>query len=326
MITTSSTYFVAYAVVLPWTKPLQSCLSPLLESFTAGMRSGNTVFAHLSLMARHVELPFQIGTPLEQLLSRIPDCMCRMEEFQQRDAVLHLQVYWQMILNLRGRNVNETTELRGEVFDLDYFTSKSEMQQCHVNLARLELLVFYGKFDRAADLAIRVGDSYTKITAGKAFSMMETFHRGVALYAMARKNNYSTTKKKRIYTKNAKRILKTFDQWIKRGNPNVQHYHCLLAAEHAALEGRHEKAEVLYKDAIILAARPGHIHDAALFNERFADYLLVRKASIGNDSVRFKEEAQYRLGEAIRYYNEWGATVKVQMLERFLSGLDTNIS
>ena len=325
MITTSSTYFVAYAVILPWTKPLQSCLSPLSESVMTGMRSGNTVFAHLSLMARHVELPFQIGTPLEQLLSRIPDCMYRMEEFQQQDAVLHLQVYLQMILNLCGRNANETTELRGEAFEVDLFTSKSEMQQCHVNLARLELLVYYGQFERAADLAICVGDKYTKVTAGKAFSMMETFHRGVALYAMARKNNHSTTKEKRTYTKNSKRILKTFDQWIKRGNPNVQHYHCLLAAEQAALDGRHEKAEILYKDAIILAARPGHIHDAALFNERFADFLLARKDSTSNSSERSSEEAQYRLGEAIRYYNEWGATVKVQMLERLLSGLDASI-
>ena len=47
---------------------------------------------------------------------------------------------------------------------------------------------------------------------------------------------------------------------------------------------------------------------AALCNERYANFLL-------GDGVVDRDEARYRIKEATRYYQEWGAEAKVQMLE-----------
>jgi hypothetical protein len=132
--------------------------------------------------------------------------------------------------------------------------------------------------------------------------MIETFHRGVALYIMARKT------KKRKYKTHASKIRKTVKTWVKAGNPNVEHYDLLLDAEHAALnKSSYDCAEKLYLEAIELASRMGYLHHAGLFNERFADFLHHKR--------RDAEKSVHFLNEAIRFFEQWGATKKVKMLK-----------
>jgi hypothetical protein len=52
------------------------------------------------------------------------------------------------------------------------------------------------------------------------------------------------------------------------------------------------------------------MHHAALCNERYADFLLQELSD--------EEEAKYRMEEAIRFYEEWGAVGKVGMLKKHL--------
>mmetsp|Transcript_22825 Transcript_22825/g.56383 ORF Transcript_22825/g.56383 Transcript_22825/m.56383 type:complete len:140 (-) Transcript_22825:14-433(-) len=135
----------------------------------------------------------------------------------------------------------------------------------------------------------------------------ETFSRGVALYAMARKT------KSRRYKGRANTIRKTVAKWEKAGNPNVKHFHAMLRAEQAALDRRYVLADELYKEAIVYAARPGFLHHAALFNERYADYRLTEHGD--------KEDARYYLAEAVRYYTEWGAIGKAEQLKKDMAKL-----
>ena len=82
----------------------------------------------------------------------------------------------------------------------------------------------------------------------------------------------------------------------------------LLNAEHSALSKKTvDEADELYQRAIDASDSLGHLQHSGLFNERYADFLLEKRAS--------KEYSQVRLKEAIRYYKEWGAVRKVQTLE-----------
>ena len=130
----------------------------------------------------------------------------------------------------------------------------------------------------------------------------------VALFAMARKT------KRFKYIRAAYRVRKKIVSWAKSGNPNVKHYECFLEAEHTALKGKKSAAKVKYEAAIRKAARTGHLHHAALFNERFADFL--------QHDVSDEEESSYRLNEAILWYEEWGAKRKVEMLKEVLNERD----
>merc|ERR1712008_333214 len=94
------------------------------------------------------------------------------------------------------------------------------------------------------------------------------------------------------------------------GRSNVRHYNRMLDAELAALNRKYNMADQFYKDAIGLAARTGHLHHAALFNERFAEYRL--------EVHRDENDNRYHLEQAIKYYTEWGAIGKAKHLSKNL--------
>lgn len=88
----------------------------------------------------------------------------------------------------------------------------------------------------------------------------------------------------------------------------MTHFQRLLEAELWAYKGKHYLAKNDYEAGTVLAARGGFIHDAALANERYAEFLL--------DEMDDKESAVYKLKEAIKLYSEWGAHAKAEQLSR----------
>lgn len=80
------------------------------------------------------------------------------------------------------------------------------------------------------------------------------------------------------------------------------HHLALLNAEQGALVGDWQGAESHYREAISMAVRTGHLHDAALFNEGYADFLRRENPPIG---VR-EDDASFQINEAIKFYKDWG--------------------
>jgi histidine kinase len=300
----TATVFSCYVFVLSRTQPLQSCFTPLLESFSCGMRSGNTECAMWSLSTHHGFLPYTMGKPLESILATCSICASQAEELKNQDIQFYTRMLWQVILNLMGES-SETMLLKGAAFDCEEFVPRTSGHRAFLGLLQSELLIYFGEFEHAAELAISKGNKFERAFPGHFLAFLEMFQRGVALYAMARQT------KKRKYGKPAKQIQKTITKWVKNGNPNVLHYRCFFNAEQAALDGKCGAAEALYKKAIVIAGRSGHLHHAALFNERYADFLLQ---DLGEE-----DEAKYRIGEAIRFYKFWGAEAKVKILTKSLS-------
>jgi predicted ATPase len=301
--TESITMFTAFHFILPWTQPMQSCMEPLLYSYSSGLRSGNTSYAMWSLMIHHISIPFHMGKPLPSIEKKCSVCSSQIKEVNQVNQEVYTNMLWQMILNLRGVSENPVV-LKGTAFDCEEYAPQTHAHSVFLDFVKNQLFVFFGEFNHVADFAVKHGNEFEKTLPSNVFGMMETFHRGVALYAMARQT------KKRKFVTHANRVRRTLQAWVKKGNPNVQHYYRLLCAEQAALDGRCRNAEVLYKSAIVLAGRTGHLHNAALFSERYADFLNRE----GSHIARADEEAKYRIEEAIRFYNEWGAEAKVQIL------------
>lgn len=128
--------------------------------------------------------------------------------------------------------------------------------------------------------------------------MSETFGRGVALFAMARKT------KKRSYEKEANTIRKQVAKWLKAGNPNVEHFHWLLQAEYEALGKQLDNADESYRKSIAVATTGNYLQYIALFHERYSDFLLNVRSCEG--------EAAHHAREAARYFEEWGAVTRAR--------------
>eukprot|EP00526_Cylindrotheca_closterium_P001715 CAMPEP_0113611520 /NCGR_PEP_ID=MMETSP0017_2-20120614/5600_1 /TAXON_ID=2856 /ORGANISM="Cylindrotheca closterium" /LENGTH=1077 /DNA_ID=CAMNT_0000520473 /DNA_START=45 /DNA_END=3278 /DNA_ORIENTATION=- /assembly_acc=CAM_ASM_000147 len=305
--TESLTLCSAYSSVLAWTKPWQSCLSPMKKGYVCGMSSGNVEMALSSAMNYYCSFPYLMGKPLTSIETHCGQLVSQAEEVKQSDTAIIGRMLWQSYLNYMGRSM-ETVRLKGTAFDCDTFASDVPLVGAWRQAIDSDLLLFFGEFELAAELAIQRGEGYKKVVLSWFLVMMETFQRGVALYAMARRT------KKRLYKSHARKILGTIQGWIKKGNPNVHHYDWLLRAEEAALDKKnHATADEMYNKAIVYTARAGHLHHAALFNERYSDFLLQ------NGPYYAEDKAQYRLEQAIHYYQEWGAEAKVELLKKKLS-------
>lgn len=217
----------------------------------------------------------------------------------QPGPLLLLKIFWQMIVNLTSSYSNAHL-LDGHTFSRNETDDWKQIGSPLVHFAEGELLTFL-KPEEAADRAIAVGNKFAKLAPSLCLGMIETFHRGVALYIMARKT------KQRKYRTHANQIRKTIRTWLKAGNPNVEHYSLLLEAEHASLKRSFARAERLYIEAISMATRMEYLHHAALFNERYADFLQYERDD--------PERATHYLDEAIRLYEQWGASRKITMLQ-----------
>ncbi|KAL3938885.1 MAG: hypothetical protein SGBAC_006285 [Bacillariaceae sp.] len=295
--------FLAQTYILCWTKPLQSCHHAVETAHSLGMRSGNIEYAMWSLNVYHTFYSYAMGKPLATLEEPCEMMISQMLDLRQNDQVINSRKWWQLFLNLMGR-CDDPLVLKGRAFDVDEFVPTVSNHLPIIRHFESELYLFYGEYQRAADSALKREKDFDKAFSSHAIVMIECFHRGVALYAMARKS------KNRKYRTAAAKVRKTVKRWSKNGNPNVKHYDSFLSAEHAALTNNFDEAEVHYKNSIKLAARTGHLHHAGLFNERYSDFLkVVRKDP---------EEANYRISEAIRWYGEWGALRKVEMLQNTL--------
>ena len=238
--TEAMTLVNAHSSVLAWIQPLQTCLPPFQDAYFLGMKSGNSEPAMWSLVFHHLMVPFVMGKPLMPIVTDCRLGLNQIQEVQQKDQEVIFKLFLQMILNLTGQS-EDTTRLEGDIFSREKFVSQSPVHDATMNFIQLTLYIFFGDMESAANLAIDSNGKYAKAAPGFFLNQMETFHRGVALYAFARQTQ------KRKYKKYAKKVLKTITKWNKAGNPNVKHYYLFLSAEQAALDKKFAIAEQFYK-------------------------------------------------------------------------------
>eukprot|EP00980_Cylindrotheca_fusiformis_P013966 scaffold3631_cov73-Cylindrotheca_fusiformis.AAC.1 len=219
----AETLHMALTYCLPWSRPLQHCCAYAADGYVSGMRSGDTVFAMWNLICSHAWLPYALGKRLGSILEQCPKLLSQMEELSQPEQAIGFE------------NVLADDTQLGAV---DVGT---------IHLWQGELLVFYD-IEAAAKRAIKDGDKYAKLNPSIFHVLFETFHRAIALFAMARRT------RKRKYRSTANKLAKRIEGWVRSGNPNVSHYHAALLAEQAALNKKYDVAEENYKNAIVLAA------------------------------------------------------------------------
>lgn len=294
----------SYQLPLPWTRSFSSCLGPTMRGCQIGMQAGNLNAAMWCLLMNSVMYPFIMGKPLGGILENCSKITHQIQDLQQKDQALISNLFWQMILNLTSRS-RETTKLRGIAFNEDKFQAMTPLEEAYLNAVRLQLLIFFGDYKEAGNLALQKR-SLSTIAPAYFFGMLDTFFRGIALYALAQRT------KKRKHIEPADEIQSTIEKWAKDGNPNTQHYHLFLCAEQAVYKQKAAEAISLFRKAIVLATRTGHLHHAALFNDRCAAYL--RRQVDALKSSQSRDDIEFRSNETIRLYTAWGATAKVKLL------------
>jgi hypothetical protein len=144
-------------------------------------------------------------------------------------------------------------------------------------------------------------------TSPAPWLIVDFYYRGVSLFAMARKTG------KYKYSRQARNCLRRIKTWAEKGCPNVTHFEKFLEGELAAFKGNKFVAKNHFEAASVLAARYGFIQDAAFANERLGEFLL--------EDLDDEENSVYKLKEAIKLYDEWGAHAKAQQVRQKYEGI-----
>jgi hypothetical protein len=211
---------------------------------------------------------------------------------------------WQAVLNLMGESEDYLT-LTGAAMNQDEFLvyasdPKNESSLVTFYFIRSFLYAIFGKHELGAAHAMANSKFFFEKFPSYPPAACCPYYMGVSLIETARKT------KKRIYRTKAKKMVNKINIYIKKGNPNVRHYQLALEAEMLALDGQLYDAIPKFEAAISLATRSGFIHDAALLNERYGEFLMHRMAD--------DERGMHHLGDANKLYEEWGAQKKADML------------
>jgi len=296
-----------------WTGRHEDSLEPLGRAFQIGMETGDVEFA---MWAAHTLTAIKLFT--QSSLAEIDEQMATnaalMKDYRQDFPCTLTRCSWQIILNLRGLG-QYTTKLIGDAFDereavVNEDSTLATLNDISLNAVRLIAATYYGEYRFGAEVGIKSTDKETlqKIAGSYAIpgAMCQT---ALCCYAIC---NDDTKKQKhhRKYRGHAQRCHKQLKAWKKKGHQNLLHLLTLLDAE--ASHSKPSMAEWNYRQSIKEAKSRGVVQDAALGEERYAAFLL----KIG-DKVR----ARSHLEQAIRWYDDWGASKKVEMLRGQLSDM-----
>ena len=302
--------FVANGFVLFWAKSVQDYNDELVTGYESGMRAGDTESACWNIQI-DVAIKFSAGCKLKELEKLCRMGVSTMAALQKGEAVVYTSMIWQGILNLMNFSIVEgTTKVSGSaVKEEDYLSQQGawgskQLPNFHDH-TKTFLCAFFGDYETGAELAVERGDRFLVDSPGNHLCQTDPFYQGVCLFAAAGKDRA----KRRLYRRHGQKRRTTLHTWVRKGSLDSVHRLQLLDAEQEASlrnpKGR-ESVKILFDLACGSATSRGFIHDAALANERYAEFLLL--------SADDHEEGTKRVYMAARLYSDWGATAKVESL------------
>jgi hypothetical protein len=238
---------------------------------------------------------------------------------QEKGAYL-LRPVWQMALSFMGSDTEaattatakfDPTDLIGDVLkEADIARLYQEARQgkatsTNASYYTMILAYHFSKFDKAVSFRPIMHRMYTNL--GTSAAALARFYESLALLETMKHGSMSFLERRRRMSL-VQRHLKMFRYWAKHCPANIMGKLYLIQAELARLQGDALQAQSHYYCSIVHASVDGGILlEHALANERAGKFEL----ELGNHN-----KATDYLTEALRLYNEWGGTAKVDHLVR----------
>lgn len=295
------------AMVRHWKEPLGNSLAPLHEAFLACLENGDFEYAAHAAVIR-LFYAYEAGMNLSQLFDDLKACHATLKPLKQGPRIWYLESELQCVDNLLG-NSADPSQLKGAYYDADkmlplyrQFSDNSLIFTDRLNQIRLSYL--FGRYDRALELC---GRDQTRISFGLQGMFVAVTHRLMdSLVRLANVPGSNRRVRKRLLRQVAgnHRAMK---RWAKQNPANCQNKVHLVEAERLRVLGRHLEAHEMFDSAIRLARQQDFIHEEAL------GYELCGAMHINAGRLLLGEAY---LARARDLYRHWGATAKVNQLER----------
>ncbi|WP_426414158.1 AAA family ATPase [Bradyrhizobium ganzhouense] len=302
--------YTAFAIVVPWTRPLREGIEPSRRAFQMAKENGDPAYAAFASRGLSSIL-LALGHPLDQFEREGQDAL----EFVQRYGFFldRLSAPIGLARTLRGRTTKFGALDNGE------FTERSFEERCTGQPARVFLECFY--WIRKLQARLFAGDYVSAIEAAEKAEQWYATSPGLALFPAEKAECHFYAGLCRAaqcepvgpdpYARH-REALGAHERELRalavNCPENFEDRATLLAAEIARIEGRPLDAMDLYERAIASARTNGFVHNEALACELAGRFYAARG---------LEEIGHHYLGNARRGYLRWGADGKVRQLDEF---------
>lgn len=192
-------------------------------------------------------------------------------------------------------------ELKGsdELFSLGVHSKADFLLHAH-SINQMTVHCYFGNFVAVITLA----EKYRSANARRIFEFYSVFYEGIAALHLARSTNLEKWRQMGESAIERMSLLLQHSCW------NFENKLLCLQAEMEYVNNNHCKAEHLYKAAIASACAHKFIHEEALAHELYGRFCLEN---------RMIDNATEQLNQSLKKYIQWGALVKAQSLQTFIS-------
>ncbi|MHB8111255.1 MAG: protein kinase domain-containing protein [Syntrophorhabdaceae bacterium] len=291
---------------LHWKEHLRTSFDYLIQAYYNGLEYGNIEYTAYSVLVllrnmfmagvelSKIERDFEIYTPT---LSRLK---------LERSYVACLLIY-QGIMNLRGLSDNpciisgtsyrENEKIPIHIKNRDITT----LFTLHFMKMFICYLLNHGKEAVKNSL---IAEEYLDSVKGSAALGSYYFYDSLIILAVTDKQS---EEERRAIFERVSENQKKLKKWSQHAPMNFSHKYLLVEAERARIKGKKTAAMDYYDQAIKLAGENKYLHEEAISNELAGLFYL---------SINKKRIASVYLSDARYLYQRWGATAKIDDMEK----------
>ncbi|MGG6238368.1 AAA family ATPase [Nodosilinea sp. AN01ver1] len=300
----ASVCFVGGACTLHGKVHVRETLPRLWDGYQSGLENGQFEYGGYAAI-QHCHHAYLMGQDLTQLASEMAAISETLAQLKQDNTLGWNQIVQQAVLNLIGSPENASEypyRLQGEAYReteaLPLLQAGNDRTGLHyLYLNKLILSYLFGQYEQAlADAA----EAEQYLDGVKAFLVVPVFYFYDSLAQLAQPPDRLEAALSKVEHNQTQ-----LRRWADHAPMNFQHKYLLVEAEKARRLSQPWQAMEHYDRAIAAAREQGYSHEAALANERAAEFYLGQ----GRDRV-----AQVYLTEAYYGYLRWGAIAKANQL------------
>ncbi|MBD1823127.1 AAA family ATPase [Cyanobacteria bacterium FACHB-DQ100] len=304
----AQTRFVAGACTMHGKVHVRDILPLLLYTYHSGVEQGHLEYSGYAAMQRG-QYAYLSGEELPQLAPELATVSAALTQLKQENASSWNRIFEQSVLNLL-QSTPHSCRLLGEAYNEEEFLPLLQAANDRTGLHYLyfnKLLLCYllNCHQQALEYATQA-EAY--LDGVQAFLVVPVFYFYDSLVQMT----IAQPDLEKVNRNQAKLKI-----WATAAPMNFQHKYDLVEAERSRCLGNRSEAIERYDQAISGAITHGYLHEAAIANERAAEFYF----SLHKDKI-----AQAYLRDAYEGYQRWGAIAKVRQLEQQYPTLFTRSS
>ncbi len=306
-----SVMLIVYGLIKPWAAPLGSLCAPLRTAARLALSNGNLEYAGHAFY-NGCSYAFFSGRSLDALEEEMATYVESLARAGQQTSLNWKKIRWQTVRNLLGYD-GDPTRLHGDAYDESRVLATrgdpdDPAETFFVYFDTMMLSYLFRRYERALGYVEGATASVGGVV-GTIYAPL--FYVYDALIHLATVEEMPREERARVMA----RVEADVDKIRKSAEVvpvNYRHILLLVEAERHRVEGHIMEALDAYDEAIALAVANGCHNDAALANERAAEFWLSRN----------KVEIATLYARAARYeYERWGANAKVADLEDRYQGI-----